>query len=75
MKVLILGGTGVFGERIARLLARDGHQLTIAARSLPAARALAQDLNATALRLDRSGDLAALAGYQVIIDAAGPFHA
>ena len=74
MKVLILGGTGVFGERIARLLARDGHQLTIAARSLPAARALAQDLNATALRLDRSGDLAALAGYQVIIDAAGPFH-
>jgi uncharacterized protein YbjT (DUF2867 family) len=40
MKVLILGGTGVFGERIARLLARDGHQLTIAARSLPAAEPL-----------------------------------
>ncbi len=75
MKILILGGTGVFGERIARLLSRDGHQLTIAARSLPTAQALATELDATALRLDRSGDLSALAGHQVIIDAAGPFHA
>ncbi|WP_137110152.1 SDR family oxidoreductase [Rhodobacter sp. SY28-1] len=75
MKVLILGGTGVFGERLARLLARDGHQITIAARGLPAAQSLAAELNATALQLDRKGDLSALHGYQVIIDAAGPFHA
>lgn len=75
MKVIILGGTGVFGERLARLLARDGHQLTIAARTLTAAQALAAELNATALRLDRNGDLSGLRGHDVIIDAAGPFHA
>jgi NAD(P)-dependent dehydrogenase (short-subunit alcohol dehydrogenase family) len=74
MKVLILGGTGVFGMRLARLLARDGHQLTIAVRTLPAAEALARELGATALQIDRSGDLSALAGHDVIIDAAGPFH-
>lgn len=74
MKVLILGGTGVFGERLARLLARDGHQLTIAARTLPAAQALAAELNATALQIDRNKDLSALNGHDVIIDAAGPFH-
>ena len=75
MKVLILGGTGVFGMRLARLLARDGHQITIAARSLPAAQALAAELNASALQIDRNGDLSALRGHEVIIDAAGPFHA
>lgn len=75
MKVLILGGTGVFGARLARLLARDGHQITIAVRTLSTAQTLAQELNATALQLDRSGDLAPLCGHEVIIDAAGPFHA
>lgn len=75
MKVLILGGTGVFGERLARLLARDGHQLTIAARGLGPARTLATELNATAFRIDRTGDLSSLSGHDVIIDAAGPFHA
>ncbi|MES2548910.1 MAG: DUF4166 domain-containing protein [Pseudomonadota bacterium] len=74
MKVLILGGTGVFGSRLARILGRDGHQLTIAARSLAPAQALAAELKATALQIDRNGDLAGLAGHDVIIDAAGPFH-
>jgi hypothetical protein len=75
MKVLILGGTGVFGERLARLLARDGHDLTIAARSPEPAHALAAELGATAIRIDRNGDLSALQGHDVIVDAAGPFHA
>ncbi len=74
MKVLILGGTGVFGMRLARLLARDGHHLTISARTLPAAQALATELNAQALQIDRTGDLAALQGHDVVVDAAGPFH-
>jgi len=74
MKVLILGGTGVFGERLARLLARDGHALTIAARRSGPARALAAELGARALQLDRGQDLTALAGHDVIVDAAGPFH-
>jgi NAD(P)-dependent dehydrogenase (short-subunit alcohol dehydrogenase family) len=75
MKVLILGGTGVFGTRLARLLARDGHQITIAARTLGTAQSLAGELNATALQLDRGKDLSALQGHDVVIDAAGPFHA
>ena len=75
MKVLIVGATGVFGMRLARLLARDGHQLTLAARSLPAVQALAAELNASALQIDRTKDLSALQGHQVIVDAAGPFHA
>lgn len=74
MKVLILGGTGVFGTRLARLLARDGHQITIAARSLAPAQTLATEIGATALQMDRGGDLSALTGHDVIIDAAGPFH-
>ena len=74
MKVLILGGTGVFGARLARLLARDGHQLTLAARRLGPAQSLATELDATALQMNRSGDLSALQGHDVVIDAAGPFH-
>ncbi|MEM8789078.1 MAG: DUF4166 domain-containing protein [Pseudomonadota bacterium] len=74
MKVLLLGGTGVFGSRLARLLIRDGHAVTVAARHLPAARKLADALGATAIRMDRTGDLSALAGHEVLVDAAGPFH-
>lgn len=75
MRVLLLGGTGVFGSRLARLLVRDGHQLTLAGRTLAAAEALAAELGCAALRMDRAGDLGALAGHDVVIDAAGPFHA
>lgn len=74
MKVLLLGGYGVFGSRLAELLRRDGHQVTIAGRDLAAAEAQAARIGAAALRLDRQGDLAALAGYEVVVDAAGPFH-
>lgn len=74
MRVLLLGGYGVFGSRLAELLCRDGHRVTIAGRDLVAAEALAARLGAGALRLDRQGDLAALAGHDVVVDAAGPFH-
>jgi len=33
VKVLLIGGTGVFGSRLARLLIRDEHQVTLAARN------------------------------------------
>lgn len=75
MKVLVIGGTGVFGERLSRLLVRDGHDVTIAARNLAAARALASRIGATARQIDRNGDLSALPGHEVVVDAAGPFHA
>ena len=33
MKIVILGGYGVFGGRLAKLLMRDGHSVWIAGRS------------------------------------------
>lgn len=74
MKVLLLGGYGVFGERLARLLVRDGHTVTIAGRDLRAAKRLAAELDCAAVQMDRKGNLTELAGHQVVIDAAGPFH-
>ncbi|MBL4917896.1 SDR family oxidoreductase [Szabonella alba] len=75
MKVLVLGGYGVFGARLARLLHRDGHEVTVAGRDAAQAQALADALGCRFLRMDRQGDLRALAQYQVVVDAAGPFHA
>lgn len=75
MKVLILGGYGVFGARLAQLLVRDGHAVTVAGRDADKAQLLADELSCTALRLDRRHDLHLLAGYDVVVDAAGPFHA
>lgn len=74
MRVLLLGGYGVFGERLARLLLRDGHDVTIAGRSAARARRLAGNLGCGFLVVDRQGDLGAVAGHDVVIDAAGPFH-
>lgn len=75
MKVLIVGGAGVFGSRLAELLVRDGHEVTIAGRNLKSAEGLAQRLGCHALRFDRDGDLSGLGAFDVLVDAAGPFHA
>lgn len=76
MRIVILGGYGVFGARMARLLARDGHALWIAGRNYQRAAALAAEIGAQALRIDRAGDLSPLANLapDVVIDAAGPFQ-
>ncbi|WP_208349343.1 SDR family oxidoreductase [Pseudaestuariivita rosea] len=77
MKVVVLGGYGVFGERVVHLLCRDGHDVVIAGRNLNSAQALAGQVGATALQLDRTGDLGPLFDLapDVVVDAAGPFHA
>jgi hypothetical protein len=77
MRVAVLGGTGVFGSRLARMLARDGHAVIVAARDGTAAARLSEALGGTALALDRGGDLSPLwaAAPEVLVDAAGPFHA
>jgi NAD(P)-dependent dehydrogenase (short-subunit alcohol dehydrogenase family) len=77
MKVVVLGGYGVFGARLVRLLVRDGHAVVVAGRSAGKAGALAAQVGATALRVDRGGDLSALWALapDVVVDAAGPFHA
>ena len=75
MKILVLGGYGVFGARLARLLVADGHEVSIAGRDLDAAERLAAYLGCRACRMDRGGDLGHLSLHEVVVDAAGPFHA
>ncbi len=77
MKVVIIGGAGVFGARLAEMLLRDGHDVWVAGRRLAPLAALCTRLKATALVVDRAGDLTPLWSVKpdVIIDAAGPFHA
>ena len=77
MKVVVLGGYGVFGSRLAELLIRDGHDVVIAGRSLGKARALAEQLCCKSLALDHRADPESLfsASPDVVVDAAGPFQA
>ncbi len=82
MKVLILGGYGTFGARLARLLARDGRlTLVIAGRSRVKAQALCDRLDGAAHReplvYDRNRDpvpMLALVRPHLVVDAAGPFQ-
>ncbi|MBU2993980.1 DUF4166 domain-containing protein [Octadecabacter sp. 1_MG-2023] len=69
MKVLVIGGTGAFGARLCELLARDGVAVTIASRRKPNPSFFPH------LVFDRNGPLTGLDGFDVIVDAAGPFHA
>lgn len=78
MKVLLLGGYGGFGARIARRLADAGHEVLVAGRSRDKAEQFcAGRPRLTPLRLDRDRDIAlVLAEHRpaVLIDAAGPFQ-
>lgn len=79
-RILILGGTGVFGNRLARHLARwDDIALILTARSAPRARDAAAALGADVqgIALAHGPDLAAqlkdIAPFAVI-DCSGPFQ-
>ena len=76
MRVVVLGGAGVFGSFLAQLLVRDGHELWIAGRDLDKARAAAARIGGRPLQVDRRGDLSPLVsvGPEVVVDAAGPFQ-
>ncbi len=80
LKVLILGGYGTFGGRLARLLAAEpGSTLLIAGRSLDKAARFCATLpqGAAALVFDRDGNveqqLRAI-GPDMVVDATGPFQ-
>jgi uncharacterized protein DUF4166/saccharopine dehydrogenase-like protein len=82
-KVLILGGYGTFGRRLAQLLADDAQlTLVIAGRSLAKAQKLCAELFSVCkvipVELDRARDLEsqlrALAP-DLVVDASGPFQA
>lgn len=80
--VLILGGYGTFGGRLAHLLADEERlTLTIAGRSRASAEAFCGDLSAKAslipLAFDRDGDLESqlrVAAPDIVVDASGPFQ-
>lgn len=81
MKILILGGYGVFGGRLAQCLAdRDDLHLVIAGRSGGKARAFCAAYDGkpqlTALKLDRASAPAALSRVKpdLVVDASGPFQ-
>ena len=75
-EVLVLGGYGGFGARVAIQLARRGFAVTVAGRNLAKAQAFCSehpDLPLRPLALDRSaapGD----GQYWLAVDAAGPFQ-
>src|SRR5690242_16390461 len=81
-RVLIVGGYGTFGGRLAQLLADEPRlTLLIAGRARDQAKAFCARLPATArleaLAFDRNGNLdAALAAKpDLVVDASGPFQA
>ncbi|MCL2717125.1 MAG: saccharopine dehydrogenase NADP-binding domain-containing protein, partial [Alphaproteobacteria bacterium] len=84
LRILIVGGYGVFGSRLTRILAdEEGLALLVAGRSTTKAQAFCRSLAgpATVLPafLDRNADnvAAAIAALHpdIVVDAAGPFQA
>lgn len=81
LRVLIIGGYGTFGSRLARLLKDDPRfRLIIGGRSLEKARGFAAELGGQAegARFDRDADLIPQLHAlmpSVIVDASGPFQA
>jgi hypothetical protein len=84
VKVLVIGGYGVFGGRLVQLLEDEPRlDLLVAGRSAARADAFVRSRGATAARLipeafDREGDVAsALATIRpdIVVDASGPFQA
>jgi hypothetical protein len=82
MRILILGGYGTFGGRLARLLAPDSRvTLIIAGRSEAKAKAFCADLPPGAgrepFRFHRDGDVPAQISEvrpDIVVDAMGPFQ-
>jgi hypothetical protein len=80
-RILVIGGYGTFGGRLARLLVDDRRlTLLIAGRSLQRARAFCEHLDGTAqpIAFDRDGDITLQLkslSPGIVIDASGPFQA
>ncbi len=76
--VLILGGYGVFGQRIAAALAQEADMaVLIAGRNLREAKKIAATINAEALSLDIKKDLGSVLERQrphLVINCCGPFQ-
>jgi uncharacterized protein YbjT (DUF2867 family) len=59
MKVVVVGGYGVFGGRLARLLVRDDLDVVVAGRDAERAAAFTREHGVAPLALDLGEDLSA----------------
>ncbi|MCJ8159551.1 DUF4166 domain-containing protein [Sphingomonas sp. LaA6.9] len=76
--ILLLGGYGGFGGRIARRLASAGHEVLVAGRSIDKARAFCTNTpGLIPLAVDRNNIGAVLDEHRpaILVDASGPFQA
>lgn len=76
MKVVLVGGYGVFGSLLSELLARDGHEVWIAGRNLEKAQEQAARIGGQALQVDlfKAPDAVFAVAPDVVVDAAGPYQ-
>jgi len=76
LNLLIVGGSGVFGSRLARLVAREtGIRLTLSGRRREPLERLATALGCAVQLIDRDHVTASeLAAFDVVVDCAGPFQ-
>lgn len=76
MRVVLVGGYGVFGSLLSELLRRDGHEVWIAGRNGKKARQQAVLIGGKSLELDLFQSTGALFGVapDAVIDAAGPYQ-
>ncbi|EHK58886.1 saccharopine dehydrogenase [Mesorhizobium alhagi CCNWXJ12-2] len=79
VRILVIGGYGVFGGRLTeRLAAESSAEILVAGRSLEKAVAHCRRKGGKPVRIDREGDIfneIALLEPTIVIDAAGPFQA
>ncbi|MDA5555500.1 SDR family oxidoreductase [Shimia sp. MMG029] len=77
MKIVVLGGYGVFGSRLAELLVRDGETVVVVGRDRQKAEQQAAKLGCEACAFDVHANPEALGALapDVVIDAVGPFQA
>lgn len=80
MRVVLIGGYGMFGSLLSQLLVRDGYEVWIAGRNLEKAQAQAAriggQISAKALEVDLFKNLDAVFSVDpdVVVDAAGPYQ-
>jgi len=74
--VLIIGGYGEFGGRLAQLLIRDQVQVYVAGRNLEKAQLFCDQYGGQPVKLDINTDLDLISTLEldVVVDAAGPFQ-